>query len=156
MQLKLEKEKLKMEYINNQELLNKIANYQAELANIYVKAWYKAEKEKALTQAKETYNQANRPNTANENPKIEGSFWKLKNSSDKIEYFFRNGSSKANELLCLENESFRKGKWSYISKDEVEIDLGKKRKYSISELTNDKLKLTNVANNNEILEFEKA
>jgi len=154
--LDAEKDKLEVELRNNKELLNKLADYQRDLANIYADAWYQEEKAKALMQAKGMYNQANPTNTANDKPKIEESFWRQKWSPDRIEYFFRNGSLTDNELLYFENEQLNKGKWNYNSmKDEVEIDLlGNKLNYSISELTKDKLKLTDKINN-DILEFEK-
>lgn len=156
--LDAEKDKLEVELRNNKELLNKLADYQRDLANIYADAWYQEEKAKALMQAKGMYNQAN-PTPTNvviEKPKIEESFWRQKGSPDKIEYFFRNGSLTDNELLYFENDQLNKGKWNYNSmKDEVEIDLlGNKLHYSISELTKDSLKLTDKINN-DILEFEK-
>jgi hypothetical protein len=154
--LDAEKDKLEIELRNNKELLNKLADYQRDLANIYADAWYQEEKAKALMQAKGMYNQANPTNTVNDKPKIEESFWRQKGSPDKIEYFFRNGSLTDNELLYFENDQLNKGKWNYNSmKDEVEIDLlGNKMNYSISEITKDKLKLTDKINN-DILEFEK-
>ncbi|KEO72250.1 DUF4407 domain-containing protein [Anditalea andensis] len=156
--LDAEKDKLEVELRNNKELLNKLADYQRDLANIYADAWYQEEKAKALIQAKGMYNQANPipTNTVIDQPKIEESFWKQNGSPDKIEYFFRNGSLTDNELLYFENDQMNKGKWNYNSlKDEVEIDLlGNKVNYSISELTKDKLKLTDKLNNC-ILEFEK-
>ena len=156
--LDAEKDKLEVELRNNKELLNKLADYQRDLANIYADAWYQEEKAKAVMQAKGMYNQANLTptNTVNDKPKIEESFWRQKGSPDKIEYFFRNGSLTDNELLYFENEQLNKGKWNYNSmKDEVEIDLlGNKINYSISEITKDKLKLTDKINN-DILEFER-
>jgi hypothetical protein len=154
--LDAEKDKLEVELRNNKELLNKLADYQRDLANIYADAWYQEEKAKALMQVKGMYNQANPTNTVNDKPKIEESFWRQKGSPDKIEYFFRNGSLTDNELLYFENEQLNKGKWNYNSmKDEVEIDLlGNKINYSISEITKDKLKLTDKINNG-ILEFER-
>jgi hypothetical protein len=154
--LDAEKDKLEVELRNNKELLNKLADYQRDLANIYADAWYQEEKAKALMQAKGMYNQANPTNTVNDKPKIEESFWRQKGSPDKIEYFFRNGSLTDNELLYFENEQLNKGKWNYNSmKDEVEIHLlGNKINYSISEITKDKLKLTDKINN-DILEFER-
>src|SRR5690606_6430231 len=97
--LDAEKDKLEVELRNNKELLNKLADYQRDLANIYADAWYQEEKAKALMQAKGMYNQANPTNTINDKPKIEESFWRQKGSPDKIEYFFRNGSLTDNELL---------------------------------------------------------
>ncbi|MBF6642149.1 DUF4407 domain-containing protein [Flavobacterium sp. J49] len=154
--LDAEKDKLEVELRNNKELLNKLADYQRDLANIYADAWYQEEKAKALMQAKGMYNQANPTNTVNDKPKIEESFWRQKGSPDKIEYFFRNGSLTDNELLYFENEQLNKGKWNYNSmKDEIEIDLlGNKINYSISEITKDKLKLTDKINN-DILEFDR-
>lgn len=154
--LKADSDKLEVELSNNKKLLNKLADYQQELANIYADAWYQEEKAKALMQAKGMYNQANPSNTATDKPKIEESFWRQKGSPDKIEYFFRNGSLADNELLYFENDQLNKGKWNYNSmKDEIEIDLlGNKLHYSISELTKDNLKLTDKINN-DILEFEK-
>lgn len=155
--LDAEKDKLEVELRNNKELLNKLADYQRELANIYAEAWYQEEKEKAMMQAKGMYYQANSTNIVTDKPKFEESFWRQVGSPDKIEYFFRNGSLTDNELLYFENEILNKGRWSYNSaKDEVEIELlGNKVNYSISDLSNDKLKLTDKINN-DILEFEKA
>lgn len=88
--------------------------------------------------------------------KLEDKFWKQKGSPDNIEYFFRNASLTDNELLYFENDHLNKGKWNYNSmKDEVEIELlGNKINYSISEITKDKLKLTDTINN-DILELER-
>jgi hypothetical protein len=154
--LDAEKDKLEIELRNNKELLTKLANYQQDLANIYVDAWYQEEKEKAVLQAKGIYNQANQPKIISNKPKLEESFWRQKYSADKIEYFFRNGSLTDNQLLYLENDELNKGKWNFNSfKDEVEIDLmGTIVSYSISEITNNTLKLTDKLSNN-ILEFEK-
>jgi hypothetical protein len=154
--LDAEKDKLEVELRNNKELLNKLADYQRDLANIYADAWYQEEKAKAVMQAKGMYNQANSTNVNTDNPKVEESFWRQKGSPDKIEYFFRNGSLTDNELLYLENDQLNKGKWNYnATKDEIEIDLlGNKLSYSISEITKDKLKLIDKINN-DILEFEK-
>jgi hypothetical protein len=154
--LDAEKDKLEVELRNNKELLNKLADYQRDLANIYADAWYQEEKAKALMQAKGMYNQANPTISVNDKPKIEESFWRQKGSPDRIEYFFRNGSLADNELLYFENDQLNKGKWSYNSmKNEIEIDiLGNKMNYSISEITKDKLKLSDKINN-DILEFEK-
>lgn len=154
--LDAEKDKLEVELRNNKELLNKLADYQRDLANIYADAWYQEEKAKAVMQAKGMYNQANSTNVNTDNPKVEESFWRQKGSPDKIEYFFRNGSLTDNELLYFENDQLNKGKWNYNStKDEIEIDLlGNKLSYSISEITKDKLKLIDKINN-DILEFEK-
>jgi hypothetical protein len=154
--LDAEKDKLEVELRNNKELLNKLADYQRDLANIYADAWYQEEKAKAVMQAKGMYNQANSTNVNTDNPKVEESFWRQKGSPDKIEYFFRNGSLTDNELLYFENDQLNKGKWNYnATKDEIEIDLlGNKLSYSISEITKDKLKLIDKINN-DILEFEK-
>ena len=156
--LDAEKDKLEVELRNNKELLNKLADYQRDLANIYADAWYQEEKAKAVMQAQGMYNQANLipTNAAMDKPKIEESFWRQKGSLDKIEYFFRSCSLTDNELLYFEKDQLNKGKWNYNPmKDEVEIDLlGNKLNYSISELTKDKLKLTDKINN-DILEFEK-
>ena len=154
--LDAEKDKLEVELRNNKELLNKLADYQRELANIYAEAWYQEEKAKALAQAKGMYNQSHPLSIINEQPKIEEAFWKQKGSPDRIEYLFRNGTLTENELLYFENDQLNKGKWNYnLLKNEVEIDLlGNKMNYSISELTTNKLKLTDIINN-DILEFEK-
>jgi hypothetical protein len=154
--LDAEKDKLEVELKNNKELLNKLADYQRDLANIYADAWYQEEKAKAVMQAKGMYNQANSTNVNTDNPKVEESFWRQKGSLDKIEYFFRNGSLTDNELLYFENDQLNKGKWNYnATKDEIVIDLlGNKLNYLISEITKDKLKLIDKINN-DILEFEK-
>lgn len=152
--LDAEKDKLEVELRNNKDLLNKLADYQQDLANIYADAWYQEEKAKAVMQAKSMYNQVNP--TITDTPKVEESFWRQKGSLYKIEYFFRNGSLTDNELLYFENDQLSKGKWNYNkSNDEIEIDLrGNKVNYSILEITKDKLKLVDKVNN-DIFEFEK-
>jgi hypothetical protein len=61
LKLEAEKDKLDIELRNNKELLNKLADYQKELAIIYADAWFEEEKAKALQQAKGLYHQANQP-----------------------------------------------------------------------------------------------
>ena len=61
LKLDAEKDKLDIELRNNKELLNKLADYQKELAEIYADAWFQEEKAKALQRAKGLYQQANQP-----------------------------------------------------------------------------------------------
>lgn len=153
LKLDAEKDKLDIELRNNKELLNKLADYQKELAEIYAEAWFQEEKAKALQQAKGLYQQANQPK---QQPKFEDTFWKQKGSVDKIEYYFRNGSLTDNELLYFENEQLNKGKWSFNNaKDEIAIDLlNNKVEYVIAEIKDTSLKLKDKATN-DIIEFEK-
>lgn len=151
--LKVEKEGLDIELQNNKELMQKIAGYQKELADIYLEAWYQEEKAKALQQAKGLYQQANQPK---QHPKFEDTFWRQKGAVDKIEYYFRNGSLTDNELLYFENEQLNKGKWNFNNaKDEIAIDLlNNKVEYVIAEIKDTTLKLKDKSTN-DILEFEK-
>jgi hypothetical protein len=151
--LKVEKEGLDIELQNNKELMQKIAGYQKELADIYLEAWYQEEKAKALQQAKGLYQQANQPK---QHPKFEDTFWRQKGAADKIEYYFRNGSLTDNELLYFENEQLNKGKWNFNNtKDEIAIDLlNNKVEYVIAEIKDTTLKLKDKSTN-DILEFEK-
>ena len=153
LKLEAEKDKLDIELRNNKELLNKLADYQKELAEIYAEAWFQEEKAKALQQAKGLYQQANQPK---QQPKFEDTFWKQKGAADKIEYYFRNGSLTDNELLYFENEQLNKGKWSFnTNKDEIAIDLlNNKVEYVIAEIKDTSLKLKDKATN-DIIEFEK-
>jgi hypothetical protein len=153
LKLDAEKDKLDIELRNNRALLNKLADYQKELAEIYADAWFQEEKAKAIQQAKGLYQQANQQK---QQSKFEDTFWKQKGAVDKIEYFFRNGSLTDNELLYFENEQLSKGKWSFnTSKDEVSIDLlNKKVEYVITEIKDTTLKLKDKATN-DIVEFEK-
>lgn len=153
LRLDAEKDKLDIELRNNKELLNKLADYQKELAEIYADAWFQEEKAKALQQAKGLYQQANQPK---KHPKLEDIFWRQKGAVDKIEYYFRNGSLTDNELLYFENEQLNKGKWSFNNtKDEIAIDLlNNKVEYVITEIKDTTLKLKDKSTN-DILEFEK-
>jgi hypothetical protein len=153
LKLDAEKDKLDIELRNNRELLNKLADYQKELAEIYAEAWFQEEKTKAIQQAKGFYQQANQPK---QQSKFEDTFWKQKGVVDKVEYFFRNGSLTDNELLYFENEQLTKGKWSFnATKDEVLIELlNNKVEYVITEIMDTTLKLKDKATNY-IVEFEK-
>lgn len=153
LRLDAEKDKLDIELRNNKELLNKLADYQRELAEIYADAWFQEEKVKALQQVKGLYQQANQPK---QQPKFEDTFWKQKEASDKIEYYFRNGLLTHNELLYFENDYLNKGKWSFNNtKNEIVIDLlNNKVEYVIAEIKETTLKLKDKATN-DILEFEK-
>jgi len=154
LKLEAEKDKLDIELRNNKELLNKLADYQKELAIIYADAWFEEEKAKALQQAKGLYLQANQPKSQ---PKLEDTLWKQKGAKDKIEYFFLNGSLTDNELRYFENNQMNLGKWSFnnSNKDEISIDLlNNKVEYVIAEIKDTTLKLKDKATN-DILEFEK-
>lgn len=154
LKLEAEKDKLDIELRNNKELLNKLADYQKELAIIYADAWFEEEKAKALQQAKGLYQQANQPKPQ---PKLEDTLWKQKGATDKIEYFFLNGSLTDNELRYFENNQMNIGKWSFNNskKDEISIDLlNNKVEYVIAEIKDTTLKLKDKAIN-DILEFEK-
>lgn len=154
LKLEAEKDKLDIELRNNKELLNKLADYQKELAIIYADAWFEEEKAKALQQAKGLYQQANQPKPQ---PKLEDTLWKQKGATDKIEYFFLNGSLTDNELRYFENNQMNLGKWSFnnSNKDEISIDLlNNKVEYVIAEIKDTTLKLKDKATN-DILEFEK-
>jgi hypothetical protein len=154
LKLEAEKDKLDIELRNNKELLNKLADYQKELAIIYADAWFEEEKAKAIQQAKGLYHQANQ---LKPQPKLEDTLWKQKGATDKIEYFFLNGSLTDNELRYFENNQMNIGKWSFNNskKDEISIDLlNNKVEYVIAEIKDTTLKLKDKATN-DILEFEK-
>lgn len=154
LKLEAEKDKLDIELRNNKELLNKLADYQKELAIIYADAWFEEEKAKAIQQAKGLYHQANQ---LKPQPKLEDTLWKQKGATDKIEYFFLNGSLTDNELRYFENNQMNVGKWSFnnSNKDEISIDLlNNKVEYVIAEIKDTTLKLKDKATN-DILEFEK-
>jgi len=154
LKLEAEKDKLDIELRNNKELLNKLADYQKELAIIYADAWFVEEKAKALQQAKGLYLQANQPKSQ---PKLEDTLWKQKGATDKIEYLFLYGSLTDNELRYFENNQMNVGKWSYNNskKDEISIDLlNNKVEYVITEIKDAVLKLKDKVTN-DIFEFEK-
>ena len=153
LRLDAEKDKLDIELKNNKELLNKLADYQKELAEIYAEAWFQEEKAKALQQVKGLYQQANQPKIQ---PKLEDTLWRQKGAADTIEYYFRNGSLTDNELRYFENNQMNIGKWIFNNnKDEIAIDLlNNKVEYVIAEIKDTTLKLKDKATN-DILEFEK-
>jgi hypothetical protein len=154
LKLEAEKDKLDIELRNNKELLNKLADYQKELAEIYADAWYQEEESKAIQQVKGLYQQVNKPKPQ---PKLEDTLWKQKGATDKIEYLFLNGSLTDNELRYFENNQMNLGKWSFnnSNKDEISIDLlNNKVEYVIAEIKETTLKLKDKATN-DILEFEK-
>jgi hypothetical protein len=153
LKLEAEKDKLDIELRNNRELLNKLADYQKELAEIYADAWFQEEKSNALQQTKGLYQQLNQPK---QQTKLEDTFWKQKGVVDKIEYYFRNGSMTNNAVLYFENEQMSKGKWNFnTTKDEISIDLLNNRvDYLITEIKDTTLKLKDKATN-DIIEFEK-
>lgn len=153
LRLDAEKDKLDIELKNNKELLNKLADYQKELAEIYAEAWFQEEKAKALQQANSYYQQANQPKIQ---PKLEDTLWRQKGAADTIEYYFRNGSLTENELRYFENNQMNIGKWNFNNnKDEIAIDLlNNKLEYVIAEIKDTTLKLKDKLSN-DILEFEK-
>jgi hypothetical protein len=148
--LDAEKDKLEIELRNNKALLNKLADYQSELANIYADAWFEEEKTKALSQAKSMYIQANLQTVMIDKPRIEDIFWRLKDSNDIVEYFFRIGLSTENDLLYFKNNIMNKGKWKYgATNNEIEIYIeGNVLLYSINKLTKDELELVEKMNFN--------
>jgi hypothetical protein len=154
LKLDAEKDKLDIELRNNKELLNKLADYQKELAIIYADAWFQEEKEKAMRQAKGLYQQANQPKTQ---PKFEDTLWRQKGVVGNIEYYFRNGALGHNELRHFEDNKMNVGKWNYNNayKNEIVIELlNFQVGYVIEELKETTLKLKDKSTNN-ILEFDK-
>lgn len=151
--LQAEKDKLDVELRNNKKLLNKLADYQKELADIYADAWFMEEKAKAIQQAQGFYQQAHSPKSQ---IKLGDTFWKQKGVVNKIEYYFRNGSLKENVLLYIENDQLNKGNWNFNNgNDEITIELSNSKiEYFIEDLTNTNLKLKNKATN-EIIELQK-
>jgi hypothetical protein len=89
--------------------------------------------------------------------KLEDKFWLQKGTADKIEYFFRNGKLKDNELIYTEDGTVSKGLWNFNqTKTELSIELANnKTDFEIVEIQTDKLKLK-YKDGNDFLEFEKA
>lgn len=118
------------------------------MADKYIDAWFEEEK------AKLNANVINVSQLAN--VKLEEVFWRLTGSADTIEYVFRNGAVKDNQLIYSENKKINIGKWSYDkTPDEIVIELNDQAKfYVIEELNNNSLKLREKGVP-EILEFEK-
>lgn len=141
-------EELKMQLSQNKDILVKVAARQKELADKYIDAWFEEEK------AKLNANVINVSQLAN--VKLEEVFWRLTGSADTIEYVFRNGAVKDNQLIYSENKKINIGKWSYDkTPDEIVIELNDQAKfYVIEELNNNSLKLREKGVP-EILEFEK-
>lgn len=75
--------------------------------------------------------------------KLEDKFWKQKNASDEIEYFFRNGKQQDNELIYSEAGNISKGIWNYNqTKTELTIEVANnKTDFEIAEIKQDYLKL---------------
>jgi len=150
--IKVEKQRLDHELKNNQTILDDLAIKQETLAKIAIEKWYKTELNKTKPQ---------NPNLVNStpqkpHPKFEETFWKLRNSSIDIQYFFRNGSPTNNELLYREDGKITIGGWNYEnSKSEISIDIfNEKRVYQINELTAASLKLKEKGTT-ELIEFQK-
>lgn len=144
--MQVEKQRLEHELQNNQKILDDLAEKQEHLAKIAIDKWYQAELAKTNSQP---INKSN-PMVAH---KLENSFWKQIGATDRIEYFFRNGSVSDNELLYIENEQMTKGNWNFISssKDEIKIDLPNITiEYLITELTSDSLSLKEKGTNDTI------
>lgn len=141
-------EELKIQLSQNKDILVKVAARQKELADKYIDAWFEEEK------AKLNANVINVSQLAN--VKLEEVFWRLTGSADTIEYVFRNGAVKDNQLIYSENKKINIGKWSYDkTPDEIVIELNDQAKfYVIEELNNNSLKLREKGVP-EILEFEK-
>lgn len=141
-------EELKIQLSQNKDILIKVAARQKELADKYIDAWFEEEK------AKLNANVINVSQLAN--VKLEEVFWRLTGSADTIEYVFRNGAVKDNQLIYSENKKINIGKWSYDkTPDEIVIELNDQAKfYVIEELNNNSLKLREKGVP-EILEFEK-
>lgn len=147
--IQVEKQRLDHELRTNQNILADLAQKQENLAKIAIEKWYQEEIIKA--------NSNHSINIQRVKPKIEDSFWRQVGASDKIEYFFRNGSLSNNELLYLENEQLTKGKWQFISlnKNEISIELPNiKVDYLITELSEKTLKLKEKGTP-EIIELER-
>jgi hypothetical protein len=142
-------DELKIQLEQNKEILAKVAARQQELADKYIDAWYEEEKAKIKVNTHQMSQQAS--------AELEEVFWRLTGSPDKIEYFFRNGSSKDNELIYSENKIFNIGKWAYHkTPDEIMIELNNHTLiYTIAELKTNSLKLREKGTP-EILEFERA
>lgn len=137
-----QKDKLDAELKNNKIILDKIAEYQQEIALLHIENWYKTEKAKTELLVSK--------------PRFEDIFWKQKGAVDKIEYCFRNGSVFDNELLYFENGHMSTGKWKYdVSKNEIMIDLlSNNIEYVIVEVKDTHLRLKD-KETSEILTLEK-
>jgi len=148
--IKVERQRLDHELENNEAILANLATKQKILAEIEIERWYEAELNKA--KSKNSNPASNNPNKIQ--PMLEGTFWKLSNSPNNIQYFFRNGSPVNNELLYRENDKMTIGNWSFANgKTEVSIDIfNEKRVYQINELTHSSLKLKGIA---DLFEFNK-
>ena len=146
--LTIKEDELKAQLAQNKDILEKVAAYQKELADKYIDAWYAEEQAKLQGNINNMWQQAN--------AKLEEVFWRQVGTPDKIEYFFRNGSIRDNELIYTENNKLDKGKWSYnTKKDGIIVELfGQTVKYKITELVADKLILQEVGTP-EIMEFER-
>ena len=146
--LTIKEDELNAQLAQNKDILEKVAAYQKELADKYIDAWYAEEQAKLQGNINNMWQQAN--------AKLEEVFWRQVGTPDKIEYFFRNGSIRDNELIYTENNKLDKGKWSYnTKKDGIIVELfGQTVKYKITELVADKLILQEVGTP-EIMEFER-
>lgn len=140
--IQAQKDKLDAELKSNKIILDKIAEYQQEIALLHIENWYKTEKAKAESTI--------------DKPKFVDIFWKQKDAIDSIEYCFRNGSVSDNELLYFENGHLSKGKWNFnVLNNEIKIDLlSNNVEYVIVEVKETRLRLKD-KETNEIINFEK-
>lgn len=148
--IEIKKIELDEQLAQNKKIVNKVLTHQEELAQIYIDHWYAEEKTKAQLQIKgflqQNYSQIT----------LTDVFWQKKDSMGKIEYYFRNGAQRDNEVLCFENDQLKKGQWSYQnSGKELEIELlNDTINYQIIELTVNNLKLKNIIGN-DLLELQR-
>lgn len=185
LRIQAEKDKLDIELQNNKKLLDRLADRQRELAEIYADAWYQEEKERALQQAKGMYNQAFQPGSqpsqqAVTQPtsqpltqptlqqplisalpifdlsKLREVQWKQKNILELIEYYFTVDSSGANELRYFENNQLSLGSWAFDnSLNELSIDLANNKLDFEIMEINDSSMSLRNKSSNEVVEFEK-
>jgi len=141
--IQAQKDRLDAELKSNKIILDKIAEYQQDIAMLHLENWHEIEKAKVESMISK--------------PKFIDIFWKQKDAIQSIEYFFKNGSVTDNDLLYFENGHFSKGKWKLdASKSVIIIDLFSDNiEYVIVEIKDTQLKLKD-KETSEILTLEKA
>jgi len=92
----------------------------------------------------------------NKDENLENKFWKQKDVVDNIEYFFRDGHLRNNELIYSEDGIISKGIWNYNDeKNEISIDIANStQNFEICDISASFLKLK-YKGENQLIEFDR-
>lgn len=126
---KTEEEKAGKTLAVNMEVLEYLATMQRYVAKLRARKWFRN-----LLQ--------------NESGKMPGKFeettWRLQGTSETVDYLFKNGKPKDNQLLLVKKDQVSIGTWSWANADKNEISVqleGNDISYSIEELAENFLRL---------------